>query len=58
MSDKERTTTQELVNGNPMLKAAAHPILAARRALRQELAGLEKILRDHAKQGIRSAAGS
>jgi transposase len=41
---------QELVNGNPMLEAAAHPILAARRALRQELAGLEKVLRDHAKQ--------
>lgn len=40
---------QELAEGNPMLEAAAKPILAARRALRQELAGLEKTLRDHAK---------
>ena len=39
----------ELVEGNPMLEAAAKPILSARRALRQELAGVEKILRDHAK---------
>ena len=33
-----------------MLEAAANPILAARRALRQELAGLEKVLRNHAKE--------
>jgi len=39
-----------LAEGNPMLEAAANPILAARRALRQELAGLEKILRNHAKE--------
>jgi transposase len=39
----------ELVEGNPMLEAAANPILNARRALRQELAGVEKLLRDHAK---------
>lgn len=39
----------ELVEGNPMLQAAATPILSARRALRQELAGVEKLLRDHAK---------
>lgn len=32
-----------------MLEAAAKPILSARRALRHELAGVEKILRDHAK---------
>jgi len=39
----------ELAEGNPMLEAAANPILSARRALRQELAGMEKLLRDHAK---------
>jgi len=39
----------ELAEGNPMLEAAANPILNARRALRQELAGVEKLLRDHAK---------
>jgi len=39
----------ELTEGNPMLQAAANPILYARRALRQELAGMEKLLRDHAK---------
>lgn len=39
----------ELAEGNPMLEAAANPILSARRALRQELAGVEKLLRDHAK---------
>jgi len=39
-----------LAEGNPMLEAAANPILAARRALRQELAGLEKVLRNHAKE--------
>ncbi len=40
---------QELAEGNPMLEAAANPILSARRALRQELAGMEKLLRDLAK---------
>ena len=40
---------RELVEGNPMLEAAANPILASRRMLRQELAGLEKLLRNHAK---------
>ena len=39
----------ELAEGNPMLDAAANSILSARRALRQELAGVEKLLRDHAK---------
>ena len=39
----------ELAEGNPMLEAAATPILSARRALREELAGMEKLLRDHAK---------
>jgi transposase len=41
---------QELTEGNPMLVAAATPILASRRMLRQELAGLEKVLRNHAKE--------
>jgi transposase len=40
---------QELAGGNPMLEAAANPIIAARRSLRQELARLDKLLRDHAK---------
>ena len=40
---------RELVDGNPMLEAAAGPILVVRSALRQELAGLERLLRDHAK---------
>lgn len=40
---------RQLAEGNPMLEAAANPILTARRAMRQELAGLEKLLRDHAK---------
>ena len=39
----------ELSVGNPMLEAAANPILTARRSLRDELAGLEKLLRAHAK---------
>ena len=43
---------QELAEGNPMLEAAANPIITARRALRQELAGLEKLLRDHAKSDL------
>lgn len=41
---------QELAEGNSMLEAAANPILTARRVLRQELAGLEKALRDHARE--------
>ncbi|ARU01884.1 IS110 family transposase [Yoonia vestfoldensis] len=41
---------QELTEGNPMLEAAATPILASRRMLRQELASLEKLLRNHAKE--------
>ncbi len=41
---------QELTEGNPMLEAAANPILASRRMLRQELASLEKVLRNHAKE--------
>jgi len=40
---------RELSVGNPMLEAAANPILTARRSLRDELAGLEKLLRAHAK---------
>ena len=40
---------QELTEGNPMLEAAANPILAVRRTLRQELADMEKLLRDHAR---------
>lgn len=40
---------QKLAGGNPMLEAAANPIIVARRSLRQELARLEKLLRDHAK---------
>lgn len=40
---------QELADGNAMLQAAANPILTARRVLRTELAGLETLVRDHAK---------
>ncbi len=40
---------RELVAGNAMLEAAVRPILTVRSALRQELAGLEKVLRNHAK---------
>lgn len=40
---------RELVDGNPLLEAAAAPILRARVALRNELARLEKQLRDLAK---------
>ena len=40
---------RELVDGNAMLEAAANPILTARRALRTELADLEKLSRDRAK---------
>ncbi|MDQ3523746.1 MAG: IS110 family transposase [Chloroflexota bacterium] len=40
---------RELTDGNPMLEAAAGPILRARAALRSELARLEKLTRDHAR---------
>ena len=43
------TRVLELVDGNPMLEAAANPMLTARRELRKEVAGLEKLLRGHAK---------
>lgn len=39
----------ELVEDNPMLKAAADPILRVRAVLRSELAGLDKLTRDRAK---------
>ena len=35
---------RELIAGNPMLEAAAEPILRARAGLRRELAGLEKLV--------------
>ena len=37
---------RELIAGNAMLDAAAEPILRARQALRRELAGLEKLVRN------------
>ena len=37
---------RELIAGNAMLEAAAEPILRARAALRRELAGLEKLVRN------------
>ena len=37
---------RELIVGNAMLEAAAEPILRARAALRHELAGLEKLVRN------------
>ena len=37
---------RELIAGNAMLEAAAAPILRARAALRRELAGLEKLVRN------------
>ncbi|MBC7152991.1 MAG: IS110 family transposase [Rhizobium sp.] len=40
---------RELVEGNPMLEAAAKPVLTVRRELRQELVGLDKLLCGHAK---------
>ena len=36
----------ELIAGNAMLEAAAEPILRARQALRRELAGMEKLVRN------------
>jgi len=41
---------RELIAGNAMLEAAAEPILRARAALRRELAGLEKLVRDLARE--------
>lgn len=41
---------RELTDGNPMLEAAVAPILRLRIALREELAGLERLLRDLARQ--------
>ena len=41
---------RELIAGNAMLEAAAEPILRARAALRRELAGLEKLVRNLASQ--------
>ena len=41
---------RELVAGNAMLEAAAEPILRARAALRRELAGLERRVRELARQ--------
>ena len=41
---------RELVASNAMLEAAAEPILHARAALRRELAELEKLVRDLARQ--------
>jgi len=40
---------RELVDGNPMLEAAATSILTVRKELRKEIAGLEKMLLGHAK---------
>ena len=41
---------RELIAGNPMLEAAAEPTLRARADLRRELAGLEKVVRNLARQ--------
>ena len=41
---------RELIAGNAMLQAAAEPILGARTALRRELAGLEKLVCNLARQ--------
>ncbi len=41
---------RELVAGNMMLDAAAEPMLRVRAALRQELAGLEKLVRQMASE--------
>ena len=41
---------RELIAGNPMLEAAAEPILRARSDLRRELAGLEKLVGRLARQ--------
>ena len=41
---------RELIAGNAMLEAAAEPILRARAALRRELSGLEKLVRNLARE--------
>ena len=41
---------RELIAGNAMLEAATDPILRARAGLRRELAGLEKLVRNLARQ--------
>ena len=41
---------RELIAGNAMLEAAAEPILRTRAALRREVAGLEKLLRNLASE--------
>ena len=41
---------RELIVGNAMLEAAAEPILRARQALRRELAGIEKLARNLARE--------
>ena len=41
---------RELIAGNAMLEAAAEPILRARAALRRELVGLEKMVRNLARE--------
>ena len=41
---------RELITGNAMLESAAEPILRARAVLRRELAGLEKLARNLAKE--------
>ena len=43
---------RELIAGNAMLEAAAEPILRARADLRRELAGLEKLVRNLARQDL------
>jgi len=43
------TWIRELADGNAMLEAAVEPILRARQTLRQELAAMEKLVRDLAK---------
>ena len=48
--DRYEARVRELTAGNAMLEAAAEPILRARVALRRELAGLEKRVRDLAWQ--------
>ena len=42
------TRIRDLADGNPMLETATEPMLRARASLRQELAGLEKHVRQFA----------
>lgn len=48
---KFETRIRELADGNPMLEIATEPMLRARASLRQELAGLEKHVRQLAGDG-------